>query len=151
MFRLRVEHAPFITALNRFHPRLCFTFTSSPISINQLDLTIFKGEQFRVSNHLDLRTSQKPLNKYMYQYVSYTSYHPQSVFKWLIMGECIRYARTNTSRENYTLQVHSSNSNNCSNNITYLPVFPISWGKMAQFHGGKRSLSSSPNQGSDRI
>jgi len=108
MFHLRVEHAPFITALNRFHPRLRFTFTSSPISINQLDLTIFKGEQFRVSNH-----------QYMYQYVNYTSYHPQSVFKWLIMGECIRYARTNTSRENYTLQVHSSNSNNCSNNITY--------------------------------
>ena len=45
------------------------------------------------------------MNKY--QYMEYTSYHSQSVFKGLIMGECIRYARTNTSQENHNLQVQT--------------------------------------------
>lgn len=30
------------------------------------------------------------MNKY--QYIEYTSHHPKSIFKGVIMGECIRYA-----------------------------------------------------------
>ena len=37
--------------------------------------------------------------------MQYTSYHPQSIFKAFIMGECIRYVRTNTLKNNYILKV----------------------------------------------
>ena len=50
-----------------------------------------------------MKTYQKPQN--LYQYLHYTSSHPQSVFKGLIIGECKRYVRTNTSQENFYCQV----------------------------------------------
>ena len=42
----------------------------------------------------------------MYQYLYYTSNHPQKTFKAVIKGECIRYIRTNTSYETYAAMTH---------------------------------------------
>lgn len=60
-------------------------FKSSPISIDYLGLTIFKGEQFQTSQHLDLKAFQKPwINISTYNSVEYTSYIvPPSVSKHL--------------------------------------------------------------------
>ena len=93
----------FMNALNSFHPTLHFTYESSLSSIDYLDLTIYKGERFSTTQRLDVKTYQKPQN--LYQYLHYTSSHPQSVFKGLIIGECKRYVRTNTSQENFHTQI----------------------------------------------
>ena len=93
----------FMNALNSFHPTLHFTYEYSASAMNYLDVTIYKGERFNRRQLLDVKTYQKPHN--LYQYLHYTSSHQQSVFKGLIIGECKRYARTNTSQENFDCQI----------------------------------------------
>ena len=93
----------FIESLNTAHPCLKFTHHSSLLSVDYLDLVIYKGERHRTSGYLDLRTFQKPLN--LYQYLEFSSCHTQSVFKGLVVGECIRYIRTNSSKESYLTQL----------------------------------------------
>ena len=90
------ELPAFLKALNNHHPSIHFTYNYSPASVNFLDLTIYRSEN---SNTLAVRTYQKPQN--LYQYLEYTSCHPLSIYKGLIKGECIRFARTNTERYNY--------------------------------------------------
>ena len=94
----------FLTSLNSFHPNLKFTHGSSPQSIDFLDLTIYKGNNFAYTNILDIKTYQKPRN--LYQYLHFTSNHPTKIFKAIIKGECIRFARTNTTQEGYEAMVH---------------------------------------------
>ena len=95
----------FLNDLNRFHPNLHFTHQHSPSSIDFLDLTIYKGFSFAITNILDTKTFQKQLN--LYQYLHFTSSHPQNIFKAIIKGECIRYVRTNTTYETYATTVHN--------------------------------------------
>lgn len=94
----------FITTLNAFHPCITFKHTLSESSLEFLDITIYKGERFLRSNILDLKTFQKAQN--LYQYLHYTSCHPESAYKGVVIGECIRYIRTNSSPQNYSSQVH---------------------------------------------
>ena len=95
----------FLQDLNHFHPNLDFTHQQSASSIDFLDVTIYKGPSFHFSNILDCKTFQKKLN--LYQYLHFTSYHPKSVFKALIKGECVRYVKTNSTEESYTAILHS--------------------------------------------
>ena len=106
-FSLHRRHLPhlarhytaFLTSLNTFHPNLRFTHQHSTSTIDFLDLTIYKGTGFHFTNILDTKTFQKPLN--LYQYLHFSSYHPRTIFKAFIKGECIRYVRTNTAQETY--------------------------------------------------
>ena len=49
----------FLLALNRHHPNLRFTHTSSKSSMNFLDLTIYKGPDFHTTHQLDLKNISK--------------------------------------------------------------------------------------------
>ena len=93
----------FLRDLNSFHPSLHFTFKHSSSTIDFLDLTIYKGDQFHFSNILDTKTFQKPLN--LFQYLHFNSEHPIATFKAIIKGECVRYVRTNTRHETYIATV----------------------------------------------
>ena len=79
----------FHSQLNSFHPNLRFTHENSSHTINFLDLTVIKGPYFSVTNIMDTKKYQKPLN--LYQYLHFTSTHPSNVFKSIIRGECICY------------------------------------------------------------
>ena len=94
----------FLTALNDFHPNLHFIFQHSPQTVDFLDLTIYKGRHFAITNLLDTKTYQKPLN--LYQYLHFTSNHQRNIYKSIIQGETIRYVRTNTTDETYTTTLH---------------------------------------------
>ena len=89
----------FTSALNSYHPNLKYTHTYSYSSVNFLDLTIYKGPDHHRNHKLDIKTYQKPQN--LYQYLDFSSAHPKSVFKSLVLGECIRFARTNTRHETF--------------------------------------------------
>ena len=89
----------FILSLNSYHPNLKYTHVSSKLSVNFLDLTIYKGPNFSSSHKLDVTTYQKPQN--LYQYLDFSSAHPKHVFKSLVLGECIRYVRSNTRLETF--------------------------------------------------
>ena len=94
----------FLNNLNSFHPNLCFTHEHSTTSVDFLDLTIYKGPDFPITNILDLKTFQKPRN--LYQYLHYKSSHQNQVFKSIIRGECIRYTRTNTTEATYRAMIY---------------------------------------------
>lgn len=89
----------FLNDLNTFHPSLKYTFEYSTENTNFLDLTIYKGPHFQRTKQLDTKTYQKPQN--LYQYLHYTSHHQRNVHKAVILGECVRYIRTNTTKDNY--------------------------------------------------
>ena len=89
----------FLSDLNSFHPNLTFTHSLSESTIDFLDLTIYKGPHFLNTQKLDIKTFQKPQN--LYQYLEYTSIHPKSVFRSIIIGECKRYLRSNTRPETF--------------------------------------------------
>lgn len=93
----------YLTELNNFHPSLHYTHEYSTDSTNFLDLTIYKGPHFQHTKHLDTKTFQKVQN--LYQYLHFTSCHQRSIHKAIIIGECIRYVRSNTTKENYVRMV----------------------------------------------
>ena len=89
----------FISKLNQFHPNLHFKFNYSAEETAFLDLTIYKGPSFQTKHMLDTKTFQKEHN--LYQYLHYSSNHPQSTFKAIIVGECTRYVRNNSTEQEY--------------------------------------------------
>ena len=93
----------FLSALNSFHPNLKFTHKTSHTTVDFLDITVYKGPSFYQTHKLDLKTYQKPQN--LYQYLEFTSEHPKHVYSSIILGECIRYVRTNTRPETYIATV----------------------------------------------
>lgn len=99
----QLDFTKFTQTLKNFHPNITFTITSSENSIDFLDLTIYKGDSFKKTKILDSKTFQKPNN--LYQYLHFTSNHLKSTYKGIIIGECIRYARSNTNEQDYVNQV----------------------------------------------
>ena len=109
----------FLESLNNFHPSLHYTYTHSMENIDYLDLTIYKGPHFQNTQKLDTKTFQKPQN--LYQYLHFESCHQKSIHKAIIIGECMRYARTNTSVDNYARTVQNFQTRLQSRN--YPPQF----------------------------
>ena len=98
------ELKEFLIDINQFNPALKYTHQYSPSTVDFLDLTIYKGPSFLITNILDTKTYQKPHN--LYQYLHYSSSHQKAVFKSIITGELTRYVRTNTSEDNYEAIKH---------------------------------------------
>ena len=94
------ELSTFLDNLNNFNPALEYTYQVSSLSVDFLDLTIYKGPLFPFTNILDTRTYQKSHN--LYQYLHYCSNHDKTVYKGIVAGELVRYVRTNTIKDNYT-------------------------------------------------
>lgn len=92
----------FLNELNHYHPDIKFTSNHSTLSIDYLDITIYKRNSI-TDTTLGIKTFQKPNN--LYQYLDFTSNHPRHIYKGLLIGECKRYARTNTDEANYDIQV----------------------------------------------
>lgn len=74
---------------NSLHNKLQFTYVASKIELDVLDVTFFSTDL-----HLEFKTFQKPVNKYLY--LPYFSNHPPSTIRGFIKGELIRYSRTNS-------------------------------------------------------
>lgn len=88
-----------IRFMNNAHQTLKFTFEVSNHQVTFLDLEIYKGARFLESGVLDHRVHTKATDTF--QYLSYDSAHPRSVFRGLIKGETIRYARCSTNQQEF--------------------------------------------------
>lgn len=93
----------FFKSLNSFHPNIKFTTSQSENSINFLDLNIYKGSSFQKEKKLDVSMYQKTNN--LYKYLHFYSNHPNHVKNGLIIGEAIRYVRTNSTQCEYLKQI----------------------------------------------
>ena len=90
----------FIHHLNYHHPNIKFTSTQSNKSVDFLNITIKKRDNFTKSGKLQI---QKQNN--LYQYVHFLSNHPKSTLRGLIIGEATRYLRTNSTQQLYLEQI----------------------------------------------
>ena len=89
----------FLRRLNSCHPTIHFTWTISTESVEFLDIRIYKGSRFRETGILNVQTHFKPTNTF--QYLHFSSSHPNGVFTGLVKGEAIRFLRSNSSQDNY--------------------------------------------------
>ena len=83
----------FLNDLNHFRPSLTFTHEHSTASINFLDLTIL-GSRLQFPHH------KHPRNKNISKTLPIPA-HQDQVYKSIIRGECIRYIRTNSTKETH--------------------------------------------------
>ena len=81
----------FLSTYNDIQKNIILT-SNQGSSVDFLDITIFKGPRLEVLNILDIKTFQKPQNKYLY--IPPTSYHNSRVFSNLIASELKRYCIT---------------------------------------------------------
>ena len=88
-----------IAHLNTLHPTLKFTADISDSSINFLDITIYKGPNFKNTGRLSTKIFTKPCDTF--QYIMPTSIHPPSTFKAFIYGEFLRIIRNSSEKEEY--------------------------------------------------
>lgn len=84
-----------INSLNELIYPMRITYVIDKNSIDFLDLTIFRN-QF---NQINFKTYQKALNRY--SYIPFHSHCPMHLKKGWIIGELIRYVRTNTTTQDY--------------------------------------------------
>jgi hypothetical protein len=89
--RSKEQGKKFLDIYNDIQKNIILT-SSSGASVNFLDITIFKGPRLGTLNILDIKTFQKPQNKYLY--IPPTSYHDSRVFANLIASELKRYCIT---------------------------------------------------------
>ena len=75
------------------------------MSADYLDLTIYKGPHFKKTHKLDLKTYQKPYN--LYQYLEFSSAHPRKTYQSIVLGECVRYVRSNTRPETFVAVINA--------------------------------------------
>ena len=88
-----------LTRLNAAHPIIKFTYEFSGHQAFFPDLLLHKGERFRTSGILDMRTHFKQTNKF--QYVHYTSDHTDATKKAVVLGDCTRILRKTSDSDTY--------------------------------------------------
>ena len=89
----------FIEQANRHHPTIKFTAEISDKETIFLDTCVYKGDRFRATSILDVRTHYKPTETF--QYTHFSSCHPPGVRKGFIKGEALRLLRTNSSKNSF--------------------------------------------------
>ena len=93
----REQFDQYMVNINQIHPTIKFTSECSPQQVTFLDLTVYKGERFERSGVLDVKTYVKACNKQLYVHAK--SYHPKGTGKGIIIGEALRYLRTNSDQQ----------------------------------------------------
>jgi len=91
----------FIQNLNTLHPALKFDAEVSSSCVSFLDVHLYLKDDPNRPGCTTLQTKvyQKPLNAY--QYIPWSSYHPDTVKRSFVKGELTRYARISSSPEEY--------------------------------------------------
>ena len=95
MCRLMLTAAVLLIWMNQIHPTIKFTSEHSDTELTFLDVTVYKGDRFFQTGHLDVKTHVKPTNKQLYIHASL--YHPPGTSKGIIIGEVKHYLRTNST------------------------------------------------------
>ena len=105
-----------------------------------LNLNLYQGHRIAFQKKLDKKTFQKPND--LFQYLHFSSTHPKQTYKGIVVGECMRYARTNTAKEGFEASVSSFEERLLKRD--YPPKFikkatkSVSYNKRAHFLQGTR-------------
>ena len=96
------ELEEFLTHINRANDSIKFTHEKSKKEIVFLDTVVYKGTNPSEEDNtlkLEVKTYIKLTNKQLY--VREDSYHPPGTGKGVMIGEAIRYLRTNSEPEQF--------------------------------------------------
>ena len=80
-----------LQVLNSHHPSIKLTMTFSPLTVDFLDITIFKGPDFHTTGILDTKVFFKPTDSHAL--LHHTSFHPPHTFKGIVKSQLIRFDR----------------------------------------------------------
>jgi len=94
----------FISAYNHFHPSIHFKHVIDPVSLDFLDLTIFKHTPLAPSTLLHTKVHFKVTNTL--QLLHKSSFHPKHTFAGIIRGQLLRYYRLCSNPQDF----HSATS-----------------------------------------
>lgn len=89
----------FFNTLNNHHPTIKLKSTISSESISFLDVTIFKGENFRNNSRLDTKVYFKPTDTH--ELLHRTSYHPSHTFRGIVKSQILRFKRICSNIEDF--------------------------------------------------
>jgi hypothetical protein len=89
----------FMQAYNNFHPTIKFEHNISENTVDYLDLTIYKGNNFEQSGKLETKTHIKNTNTF--QYIHYDSHHPSATKLSVLKSELTRYRNQCSQIQDY--------------------------------------------------
>ena len=95
----RAQLTRFIDMFNSLVESISLSLESFGISVNFLDLTIYKGKRFRREGRLDIKIFQKPMNKYLY--LPFSTEHPVHCLKSFVTTELQRYIKASSDKSAY--------------------------------------------------
>ncbi|XP_061915846.1 uncharacterized protein LOC133658165 [Entelurus aequoreus] len=93
------EFSVFLNTLNTHNKNITIKSTISSTSVDFLDTTTFKGPDFAITQHLDIRVFFKETDTHALLYRS--SFHPTHTFAGLVKSQLLRFHRICTRREDF--------------------------------------------------
>ena len=85
----------FISELNKFHPNIKFTHSTSQESVSFLDVTISKGDSLNVQTDLSIKETNN------HQYLDCSSCHPKACKNGIPFSQAKRYRRIISNDESF--------------------------------------------------
>lgn len=95
----KIDFQTFFSRLNDHTPKIKFTCNFSSTSVDFLDLTIYKNNNFSTTGKLRTSIYYKPTNTFTYSHA--TSYWHPNTLKSIALGECIRALRNTDNEKAY--------------------------------------------------
>ncbi|XP_024120271.1 uncharacterized protein LOC112141375, partial [Oryzias melastigma] len=93
------EFEMFLKTLNSHNPSIKLKSTSHKSSVDFLDTTTFKGENFHITNRLDIKVFFKPTDTHALLHKN--SFHPKHTFAGLIKSQLLRFHRISTQASDF--------------------------------------------------
>ncbi len=93
------EFWTFFNTLNNHHPTIKLKASINSESVDFLDVTVFKGHNFRTSNLLDTKVYFKPTDSH--ELLHKESFHPKHTFKGIIKSQIIRFHRICNNKSDF--------------------------------------------------
>ena len=101
----REEFTEFFDILNSHHPNIKLKANIDSHSIDFLDVTIFKGDNFALTGKLDTKVYFKPTDTH--ELLHKSSYHPPHTFKGIVKSQIIRFKRICSNEMDFQTACHT--------------------------------------------
>ena len=95
----REQFDTFFEILNSHHPNIRLTARIEKLSIDFLDVTVFKGRLLHERNRLDTKVYFKPTDTH--QLLHKASFHPKHTFRGILKSQIIRFKRISSQNSDF--------------------------------------------------
>jgi uncharacterized protein (UPF0297 family) len=95
----KAEFDEFFEILNNHDPNIKLKATIDEMSVDFLDVTVYKGLKYETTGYLDYKVYFKPTDSH--QLLHKKSFHPPHTFKGIVKSQIIRFHRNSSDRKNF--------------------------------------------------